>query len=1264
MIVAAGSNPSIDIQIVNDSGIAVTGLVAATITATVNYVINGLTAQVSISLSDLSTITSAYSSGGIKERSGGHYRLDLPALAVATAGTSVEVYGETTGQHIICPAIDVGPLVVNVSQINAVSTSSVTTVNANIGTTQAIAFDANNYQKVDLVDVLGTAATAATAGILDVNTKNLNNVSTSSVTTINANQGTTQPVNYTGTGSSALVKSDMQDIAGSAVNAASAQIGVNIVQINAQTASASGAVTFPNATLASTANITTVGAVSSPVQVDNIGSSSAALNVVASSFTQTTGTVTSGTYTNTFTLDGSFHVTAAAAGTLDEYYVFNVGTTGQIATGFQFNGYLAGAANTLNVFAYNWTSSAWDQIGTLVGVAGTPTLPNETQQEYDLINNHTNTSTGNVQIRFQATGLTLASLYADRLLTGYTTIFSFPTNFASQSIDSSGRVLLQPSQPSVVIPTVTTVTNQLTAAQIATGVFQDTTSGDFTVSGSIGKSLFTSGNAPGASSGLALVGSNMGTVTGGTITTVTNLTNAPTSGDLTATMKASVTTAATASTPTVTVSMGTGTGQINLNAGNVPIDMTVALPTAPVANTIGEALFIADILGGRINTAQAGASTTITLDSGASSDATAYVGDDIYLYGGMGGGVRGTGQRRTIVAYNTSTKVATVNRAWDTNPDNTTKFITLPTAQSNLGMIQGVQITTPATAGVLDVNAKNVNNVSTGSVTTIDAVIGTPTVGSTAAALSTAQTSLNTLVTGVVVTTNNDKTGYSLTVTPPTASTIASTVWQDATGGDFTVSGSIGKSLFTVGDAPGTAGGLAIVGSNMGNVVNVTGSVNGQLTGPQTATAIWQDATGTDFTTAGSIGKSLFTTGNFPGTAGGMALAVDSSGRVNSFMVGILTTLLTETTVGWLAAAFKKFFNLGSPTSTMNEITLVDTTTNLTNAASNGDFTATMKTSITEVVPSVVSIQSGLATASQIPAHFTNGTFASDGVFSVAALANAPTGSDATPSQIATAVWQDNTSGDFTVAGSIGKSLFTNGDVPGAAGGIAIVGSNMGTVSSVTGSVNSVSSPVTVTGTPSVNVTEISGSAVNPSAAQIGVNVVDIGGSASQGAAGYVGVDWAKVDNPTATVGLTNTTISTSQVVSVDTDAIAAAVAAALGAADISVVSPLSQDGTVLILVNGDSYSVANGRSLIFNITDQPGLVGSTPHLRVTGLTPDLAVAPAILSATQTITFNDVLTAVTQQLPIGQSIPYQIHFIDGIDVATPLQGLASISRYV
>ena len=57
-------------------------------------------------------------------------------------------------------------------------------------------------------------------------------------------------------------------------------------------------------------------------------------------------------------------------------------------------------------------------------------------------------------------------------------------------------------------------------------------------------------------------------ITAGTITTATNLTNAPTNGDLTATMKTSVTTACTASTPTaaaVTGAVGSVTGNVGGN---------------------------------------------------------------------------------------------------------------------------------------------------------------------------------------------------------------------------------------------------------------------------------------------------------------------------------------------------------------------------------------------------------------------------------------------------------------------------------------------------------------------------------------------------------------------------------------------------------------------------------------------------------------------------------------------------------------------------
>jgi len=77
-------------------------------------------------------------------------------------------------------------------------------------------------------------------------------------------------------------------------------------------------------------------------------------------------------------------------------------------------------------------------------------------------------------------------------------------------LDSSTGLIVQGyGSGGVTVGTVTTVTNQLTAAQIATGVWQDATAGDFAAASSIGKSLFTSGVVPGGAGGIAIVGSAM-----------------------------------------------------------------------------------------------------------------------------------------------------------------------------------------------------------------------------------------------------------------------------------------------------------------------------------------------------------------------------------------------------------------------------------------------------------------------------------------------------------------------------------------------------------------------------------------------------------------------------------------------------------------------------------------------------------------------------------------------------------------------------------
>jgi hypothetical protein len=127
---------------------------------------------------------------------------------------------------------------VNVKNMNNVSGASITTVNANQGTTQPVNFTGvagAALVKVDVTDI-ATAAVSPTTAQLGVNVVQINTVSAASVTTINANQGTTQPINFTGVAGAALVKSDVTDIAGAAVNTAAAQLGVNVVNIAGQAA--------------------------------------------------------------------------------------------------------------------------------------------------------------------------------------------------------------------------------------------------------------------------------------------------------------------------------------------------------------------------------------------------------------------------------------------------------------------------------------------------------------------------------------------------------------------------------------------------------------------------------------------------------------------------------------------------------------------------------------------------------------------------------------------------------------------------------------------------------------------------------------------------------------------------------------------------------------------------------------------------------------------------------------------------------------------
>lgn len=96
----------------------------------------------------------------------------LPNTA-CTTNASLITSGSGTDQLTVSGGIASA----DAKKINAVSTSSVTTVNANVGTTQAVVFNANNFQKVSLNDILATTLTE-TSGQLAGGFKQWFNVAT------------------------------------------------------------------------------------------------------------------------------------------------------------------------------------------------------------------------------------------------------------------------------------------------------------------------------------------------------------------------------------------------------------------------------------------------------------------------------------------------------------------------------------------------------------------------------------------------------------------------------------------------------------------------------------------------------------------------------------------------------------------------------------------------------------------------------------------------------------------------------------------------------------------------------------------------------------------------------------------------------------------------------------------------------------------------------------------------------------------------------
>ncbi len=161
------------------------------------------------------------------------------------------------------------------------------------------------------------------------------------------------------------------------------------------------------ASRAQVANIGSVGAggVNFDADTDNVLGAIKSITFV--------GVQTSGTFASTSALDGIFHVIDDTTDAIDIVYGFTVGG-GRISTDVGFDGFLNSSNDTLDVFAFDFIGTDWDQIGTVAGQNGSANI----NEQFPIFQRHTGTGAdlGITYIRFQATGQSNPTFNVDRLI--------------------------------------------------------------------------------------------------------------------------------------------------------------------------------------------------------------------------------------------------------------------------------------------------------------------------------------------------------------------------------------------------------------------------------------------------------------------------------------------------------------------------------------------------------------------------------------------------------------------------------------------------------------------------------------------------------------------------------------------------------------------------------------------------------------------------------------------------------------------------------
>jgi len=153
-------------------------------------------------------------------------------------------------------------------------------------------------------------------------------------------------------------------------------------------------------------------------QVRNISNTGGAINTSAISATITVG-VETGTFADTVELDGVEHLIEDTAGEIDMEYGFEIPSDASPSS-VTLTGRVNNASNSLDVFAFNFGTSTFEQIGNVPGKG--PSVNDELT--FSLLVSHVGTGVdlGKVRVQFQNTGIAGADFFVDRIFLSFAVI--------------------------------------------------------------------------------------------------------------------------------------------------------------------------------------------------------------------------------------------------------------------------------------------------------------------------------------------------------------------------------------------------------------------------------------------------------------------------------------------------------------------------------------------------------------------------------------------------------------------------------------------------------------------------------------------------------------------------------------------------------------------------------------------------------------------------------------------------------------------------